>query len=45
MDVDKAAESSDLCMVLVPDELQADLYNKHLEKNLKRALRYCLHMV
>ncbi len=36
MDVDKAAESSDLCMVLVPDELQADLYNKHLEKNLKK---------
>ena len=38
MDVDKAAESSDLCMVLVPDELQADLYNKHLEKKFKKGL-------
>ena len=25
---------ADVCMVLVPDELQSDLYNDHLEKNL-----------
>ncbi len=31
----EAAKNSDLCMVLVPDELQADLYSEHLEKNLK----------
>ena len=36
MDVDDAAKIADICMVLVPDELQADLYDNHLEKNLKK---------
>ena len=36
MEVSDAAKVSDICMVLVPDELQADLYNEHLEKNLKK---------
>ena len=36
MEASDAAKVSDICMVLVPDELQADLYNEHLEKNLKK---------
>ena len=36
MEVSEAAKVSDICMVLVPDELQAELYNEHLEKNLKK---------
>ena len=36
MEAGDAAKVSDICMVLVPDELQADLYNEHLEKNLKK---------
>ena len=36
MEVSDAAKVSDICMVLVPDELQADLYNEHLENNLKK---------
>ena len=36
MEVEEAAKVADICMILVPDELQADLYNKHLEKNLKK---------
>ena len=35
MNVENAAKVSDLCMVLVPDELQADLYNNYLRENLK----------
>ena len=35
MGVDKASKWSDICMVLVPDELQADLYSNYLHKNLK----------
>ena len=34
-EVDKAVKKSDICMVLVPDELQADLYNNYLKNNLK----------
>ncbi len=34
--VDEASKWADVCMVLVPDELQADLYNDFLEKNLKK---------
>ena len=34
--VDEASKWADVCMVLVPDELQADLYSEYLEKNLKR---------
>jgi ketol-acid reductoisomerase len=34
--VDKASKWADVCMVLVPDELQADLYTNFLEKNLKK---------
>ena len=34
MDVVEASKWADVCMVLVPDELQSDLYNDHLEKNL-----------
>ena len=33
--VDEASKWADVCMVLVPDELQADLYSEYLEKNLK----------
>lgn len=32
----EAAKVADLVMILVPDELQADLYRDHLEKNLKK---------
>ena len=34
--VDKASKWADICMVLVPDEMQADLYDEFLEKNLKK---------
>ncbi len=34
MNVKEASKWADVCMVLVPDELQSDLYNDHLEKNL-----------
>ncbi|MAZ06944.1 MAG: ketol-acid reductoisomerase [Rickettsiales bacterium] len=34
MDVVEASKWADVCMVLVPDELQSDLYYDHLEKNL-----------
>ena len=34
--VDEASRWADVCMVLVPDELQADLYNDFLVKNLKK---------
>ena len=34
--VDEASKWADVCMVLVPDELQADLYNDFLVKNLKK---------
>tara|TARA_A100001011_G_C14268563_1_gene825884 strand:- start:669 stop:1688 length:1020 start_codon:yes stop_codon:yes gene_type:complete len=33
--VSEAAKWADICMILVPDELQADLYNNELSKNLK----------
>tara|TARA_B100000989_G_C19508218_1_gene457533 strand:- start:261 stop:1280 length:1020 start_codon:yes stop_codon:yes gene_type:complete len=36
LSVSDAAEWADLCMVLVPDELQADLYIKELSNNLKK---------
>jgi ketol-acid reductoisomerase len=32
----EAAKSADVVMILVPDELQADLYTDHLEANLKQ---------
>ena len=35
MEVEEAIKDADICMILVPDELQADLYNEFLEKNLK----------
>jgi len=34
LNAEKASKLADICMVLVPDELQADLYNDYLEKNL-----------
>tara|TARA_B100000700_G_scaffold327088_1_gene440564 strand:- start:534 stop:1553 length:1020 start_codon:yes stop_codon:yes gene_type:complete len=34
MNVVEASKWADVCMVLVPDELQSDLYYDHLEKNL-----------
>ena len=40
LEVSDAAKVFDICMVLVPDELQADLYNEHLEKNLKKIPHY-----
>ena len=36
LDVEEAVKKSDICMILVPDELQADLYNDFLKKNLKQ---------
>ena len=36
LSVDEASKWADVCMVLVPDELQADLYSEYLEKNLKK---------
>ena len=36
LEVDEAVKKSDICMILVPDELQADLYNNHLKENLKK---------
>ena len=36
LSVDEASKWADICMVLVPDELQADLYNEFLKKNLKK---------
>ena len=41
----KAVKKSDICMVLVPDELQADLYNELFEEKSKRMVHvYCLLM-
>ncbi len=36
LNVDEASKWADVCMVLVPDELQADLYEDFLDKNLKK---------
>ena len=35
LDVIEAAKWADICMILVPDELQADLYQNELVDNLK----------
>ena len=35
MEVADAIKDADICMILVPDELQADLYNDFLAQNLK----------
>ena len=35
MEVKDAIKDADISMILVPDELQADLYDDYLEKNLK----------
>ena len=35
MEVEQAIKDADICMILVPDELQADLYNDFLAQNLK----------
>ncbi|MGD9845825.1 MAG: ketol-acid reductoisomerase [Variibacter sp.] len=35
MDVAEAAKWADVIMMLTPDELQADIYNEHLHKNMK----------
>ena len=35
LDVVEAAKWADVCMILVPDELQADLYQNELVNNLK----------
>ena len=35
MEVKDAIKEADICMILVPDELQADLYNEYLAKGLK----------
>ena len=35
MEVEHAIKDTDICMILVPDELQADLYNDFLAQNLK----------
>lgn len=36
MDPAAAAKTADVVMILVPDEMQADLYRDHLETNLKQ---------
>ena len=35
MEVKDAIKDTDICMILVPDELQADLYDEYLAKGLK----------
>ena len=35
-EVKEAVKTADVCMILVPDELQADLYNDYLFNNLKK---------
>ena len=35
MEVEHAIKDADICMILVPDELQAELYNDFLAQNLK----------
>ncbi|MAW97456.1 MAG: ketol-acid reductoisomerase [Alphaproteobacteria bacterium] len=35
MEVEHAIKDADICMILVPDELQANLYNDFLAQNLK----------
>ena len=35
MDIEEAAEAGDIVMMLVPDELAADIYNKQVAKHLK----------
>jgi ketol-acid reductoisomerase len=35
MEVAEAAKWADVMMMLTPDELQADIYNEHLHKNMK----------
>ena len=35
LSVSEAAKWSDICMILVPDELQADVYHDDIEKNIK----------
>ena len=35
MEVKDAIKEADICMILVPDELQADLYDEYLAKGLK----------
>ena len=32
LNVEEAVKKSDICMILVPDELQSDLYNDFLKK-------------
>ena len=34
-DIEEAAEAGDIVMMLVPDELAADIYNKQVAKHLK----------
>ena len=41
--VDEASKWADVCMVLVPDELQADLYSEYLEKFKKGACLLFAH--
>ena len=36
MEVKDAIKDADICMILVPDELQADLYDEYLAKGLKK---------
>ena len=35
MEVEHAIKDTDICMILVPDELQAELYQTHIHNNLK----------
>ena len=35
LEVNEAVKKADICMILVPETKQADLYNDHLSKNLK----------
>ena len=44
MEVEHAIKDADICMILVPDELQADLYNDFLAQNLKEGSALLLHM-
>ncbi len=35
-DIEEAAKKSDILMIATPDEIQADLYTKHLKNNMKK---------
>ena len=39
--IDKAAEKADIVHILLPDEIQADIYKKHIKKHMKAGKTLC----